>query len=90
MKASEDRLNHLAHLICDGLYHSDFVDYPDEEKALRGIKGALQEFFQVDEIIDEAVQKKIHSLKRGVSPGSPEWEILYKKYYEEEAIRRRY
>ncbi|MBI2500028.1 MAG: DUF507 family protein [Deltaproteobacteria bacterium] len=88
MKPSDDRINHVAHLIHDRLYHEDFVDYPDEDKALREIKKALIHFFQVDEEADQAAQEKIASLKREVLPGSREWEVLYRKYFEEELAKR--
>ena len=42
-----------------------------------------------DDVIDRLVRDKIASLKRGVPVGTSEWEILYRKYYEEEAARRR-
>ena len=49
MRFSDDRISHLAHLIHDGLYHDDLVDYPDEDKALREIKRTLIEYFKVEE-----------------------------------------
>ncbi len=88
MRISEERISHLAHLIWDGLYDDDLVDYPDEEKTLQTIKVAIQDYFKVDDDMDEKVREKIGSLSKKVNEGSPEWEILYKKYYEEEANRR--
>ena len=88
MKFSEDRISHLAHKVWDALYDDDLADYPDEAKALKGIKAALENYLSTDDQIDDFVRKKIQSLKRGVSEGSREWDILYKKYFEEEAQRR--
>lgn len=90
MRLSEDRISHIAHLIWDGLYNDDLVDYPDDGKALQGIKKAMVQYLKVDDEIDDAIREKIASLKRGVAEGSREWEILYLKYYEEEAIRRNF
>ena len=42
-----------------------------------------------DDMIDALVRRKIASLKRGVPEGGNEWDILYRKYYEEEAACRR-
>jgi hypothetical protein len=42
-----------------------------------------------DDMIDSLVRQKIASLKRGVPVGGNEWDILYRKYYEEEVARRR-
>ncbi|MBI2082396.1 MAG: DUF507 family protein [Deltaproteobacteria bacterium] len=81
---SDDRLNHLAHLIHNRLYNDDLVDYPDEDKALREIKRVLTDYFQTEEEADRVAREKIASLKRNIVVGSREWEILYKKYFEEE------
>ena len=44
---------------------------------------------KVDEAIDLAVRQKIETQKRGIPEGSEEWDILYRKYFEEESARRR-
>jgi hypothetical protein len=87
MKFSDDRISHLAHLIHDGLYHDDLVDYPDEDRALREIKRTLIEYFKVEDAADQAAREKIATLKRGVTEGSREWDILYRKYFEEELAK---
>lgn len=89
MKLSDDRINHVAHLIHDALYHDDLVDYPDEEKALREIKKAINQYFHVEEAADQSAREKIASLKKGVAVGSREWEVLYRKYFEEELAKHR-
>ena len=88
MRLTEDRISHISHKIWDALYNDDLVDYPDDAKALKGIKAAMTNYLKIDDEIDDAVRQKIDSLKRGVAEGSREWDILYKKYQEEEAIRR--
>jgi uncharacterized protein len=88
MKPSDDRINHISHLIHDRLYNDDLVDYPDEDKALKEIKKTLIRYFQSDDEADQIARDKIESLKRGVSQGSSEWEVLYRKYFEEEMSKR--
>ena len=44
---------------------------------------------KIDEAIDLAVRQKIETQKRGIPEGSEEWDILYRKYFEEESARRR-
>jgi hypothetical protein len=85
----EDQITHLAHKIHDRIYHDDLVDYVDEDKALRSIKKTLQETLLAEDALDEKVRTKIRSLKRGVVEGSPEWDILYRKYMEEELGKKR-
>jgi hypothetical protein len=81
---SENRLSHLAHLIIDGLRKSGLVNFPAEGRALIETKQVLHDFFQRDDRLDEIVRQKIQSLSRHVPPGSREWDVLYRKYLEEE------
>ena len=41
-----------------------------------------------DELIDAAVRRKLETQKR-IMEGSEEWDVLYRKYYEEEQNRHR-
>lgn len=83
-RLSEDRISHLAHLILDGLWKDDLADFPNEGRALAETKRILHEFFGREEHLDETVRKKIQSLSRAVPQGSREWDVLYRKYLEEE------
>jgi len=84
MRVSEDRLSHLAHLILDGLSRDHVVDYSRKEIALQGLKDALFGFFHLEDEVDTRVLEKIRSQKRNIPEGSPEWDILYQKYFAEE------
>lgn len=88
MIISEERQSHLAHLMTDGVWDDDMVDYTDDEQALRAAKRAIIEFLKEEEELDKRAREKVNSLKRGVMEGTPEWDILYKKYYEEERGKR--
>ncbi len=88
MILSEDRQSHLAHIVTDGIWHDDMVDYSDEDEALRAAKRAIIEFVKDEMEVDRKAREKVSSLKRNVVEGSPEWDILYRKYYEEERNKR--
>lgn len=88
MKYSEDRIKNVSLQIHDRLYLDNDVDYTDEDEALKVIKDVMLGFFNMEDEIDDAVSKKIATLKRNVTPGTPEWEILYQKYFEEELNKR--
>jgi hypothetical protein len=90
MKLSEERTSHLCHLVWDALYDDDLVDYTDDDAALLCIKKAFTDYLKIHDQIDDFAREKVASLKRGVQEGSREWDILYKKYYEEEASKRRF
>lgn len=88
MIISGDRQNHLAHIVTDGVWGDDIVDFMDDDQALRAAKVAIAEFVKEDEALDQRAREKVASLKRNVMEGTPEWDILYKKYYEEERVKR--
>ena len=86
---SESRISHLAHLIIDGLWKQDLADFPNEARALAETKRVLQEFFGGEDRLEEAAREKILSLSRRIAPGSREWDVLYRKYLEEERRKQR-
>jgi hypothetical protein len=88
MILSEDRQSHWAHIITDGLWKDDLLDFSDDDVALRAAKKALVEYVRQQGDLDLTVRKKIQSLKKQVYEGSSEWDILYGKYFQEELVRR--
>lgn len=88
MRLSEDRISHISHQIHDRLYLDELVDYIDEDEALRVIKKVFAEFLVMEDQIDNQVRHKISTLKKGIMEGSPEWEVLYRKYFEEEMRKK--
>lgn len=88
MKLSEERISHLARLVVDGIWNDDLVDYTDDDAALRAAKKGLTDFMTELDDVDGKAKAKVASLKRGVIEGSPEWDVMYAKYFEEEMQRR--
>ncbi len=62
----------------------------NERAAVAEVKRLLVENFQRDDKIDELVRRKIASLSRRVVPGSTEWDVLYRRYSEEEARKHKF
>ncbi len=89
MRLSEDRISHIAHLVSDGIWKDDLVDFTDDDKALKEIKLAITNFLKFEDDADDTARSKIRSLSRDVPEGSREWDILYKKYLEEELAKKR-
>jgi uncharacterized protein len=89
IRLSESRISHLAHLVLDGVRTADLAEFSVEGRALAETKQVLHDFFQREDHIDEIVRQKINSLSRHVPPGSREWDILYRKYFEEESRKQR-
>lgn len=88
MILSEDRQTHLAHIIIDGIWNDDLVDYADDDRAMHFGKMGVAKFVREVEEIHRHVIGKIQSLKRNVMENTPEWDVMYSKYYEEELARR--
>ena len=88
-RLSDSRISHLAHLVMDGVRKANLGEFTNEGRALTETKQILQEFFQGGDQIDDIVRQKIASLARHVPPGSREWDILYRKYHEEETRKQR-
>lgn len=61
-----------------------------ERSALVEAKRILAEHFQRDDKTDDLVRRKIASLSRRVPEGSAEWDILYRRYFEEETRKRKF
>lgn len=90
MRLSEDRISHLSHLILDKLVQDRTVDVlQPEAKLLREIKRTISDELKYEDEADEAARRTIQSLSRKVPEGSREWDVLYRKYFEEEMNRRR-
>ena len=90
MRLSEDRISHISHLVLDMLMQNRNVDaLQPEEKVLREIKRTMSDEFKFEDEAEAAVRRTIQSLSRRVPEGSPEWDVLYRKYMDEELRRKK-
>ena len=89
MKLSRERVLNLSHLILAYLDRDDGVEYFDEPQEIRQtIVKIIMDEMKNDEVIDALVRKKLETQKRVVE-GSDEWDVLYRKYYEDEVAKHR-
>src|SRR5260370_34091884 len=85
MRLSRDKINKLAHTIADTLADVDQVDFVEDRNTIRmEARRVLEELLAAEAKIDMAARQKIESQKRTIIEGSQEWDILYRKYYNEE------
>ena len=90
MKLSREKILRLSHLILDRLNHDEDVEFFMEPQELRQeIVRLISDEMKADEAIDAIVRRKIESQKRTIVEGSDEWDVLYRKYFEEEMARHR-
>jgi len=89
VKLSRERVLNLSHLILAYLDRDDGVEYFDEPQEIRQtIVKIIMDEMRNDQVIDAVVRRKLETQKRVVE-GSDEWDVLYRKYYEEEVARHR-
>ena len=84
MILSEERQIYFSQMITDALWKDDLVDFTDDDQAVMITRKAIQQFVHNDLEIDRKARAKVASLKRQVLEGTSEWDVLYRKYYEEE------
>jgi hypothetical protein len=90
LKLSRERILNLSHLILRYMDGEDALEYFDEPQEIRQtIVRIITEEMRADEMIDALVRRKIESQKRAIPEGSAEWDVLYRKYFEEEVARHR-
>jgi hypothetical protein len=89
MMLSEDKISHLSHVLLKGLMERNLVFATEEEGKIRAeIKRNIISELKIGEEMDSAVRKKIQSFSKKVVEGSSEWEILYRKFFREEEVKR--
>ena len=90
MKLSREKVIRLSHLIFNQLNQDEEVEfYADPQEIRQEIFKLISDEMKADEAIDAIVRRKIESQKRTIAEGSDEWDVLYRKYYEEETARHR-
>ena len=89
MRLSHAKVNHIANLLIEYLQTDSSVEFFMDDSEIRmEIARIINEELKDDEVIDVEVRRKIESQKRDIPEGSEEWDILYRKYYDEEMARR--
>jgi hypothetical protein len=89
MMLSEDKVSHLSHVLLKNLLGQKLIELNEDEGAIRReIKRTIISELKIGEEIDEVVRKKLQSFSKKVIEGSPEWEVMYRKFFREEEIKR--
>lgn len=87
---SDDKVSHLSHMILDFLKHNQSVHLKgDEAQVLREIKRVLASELAQEGDLDRAIRARLASYSRPIPEGSSEWEVLYRKTFEEESRKRK-
>ena len=87
-RLSREKINFLSRQILAALNKNEQVEFLDDPNEIRlVIVKSIEEEMTLYEALDKKAVDKIHSQKKAIEEGSREWEILYRKYYNEELAK---
>jgi len=85
LKLSHEKVVHLSHILLAALEGGEGIRLLKDRNDVRlDILALLRTELHKDEEIERRVRSKIVTQKRTIPEGSQEWDILFRKYYEEE------
>ena len=88
MRLSREKIVRLSHQIAEVLVASDDVEFVDDRDTIRQqVVLILTATLKEEEKVELEVRKKITSQKKEILEGSEEWDVLHKKYYQDELRR---
>ena len=84
MRLNREKINVLSHQITEKLASTDEIEFVEDRNTIRlAVFDIITKWLKKEETVDQAARKKVESQQRKIPEGSAEWEILYRKYYEE-------
>ena len=84
MRLTRDKINVLSHAVADKLASIDEIEFIEDRNTIRlAVFDLLMVWLKKEEAIDAAARKMVISQSRKIPEGSAEWEVLYRKYYED-------
>ena len=88
MRLTREKIIRLSHQLTDVLVASDEVEFVEDRDTIRQqVVKILTDTLKDEEKVELEVRKKITSQKKEILEGSEEWDVLFKKYYNDELRR---
>ena len=88
IRLSREKINYLSRTVLEFLFDYDQVEFLDESNEIRlSIVRSIEEEMKLYDVINKKAIDKIESQKKPIKEGSREWEILYRKYYNDEIAK---
>ncbi|MBF0506890.1 MAG: DUF507 family protein [Nitrospirae bacterium] len=89
MTLSDDKITQTTYALLKGLMDKGMIVLKEDDSLLRReIKRTIISELKIGEDIDVEVRKKLQSYTKKLIEGSPEWEIMYRKLFEEEDSKK--
>lgn len=90
MLLSDDKVSHLSHVILTCVKKASAGRFKgDDVQALREIKRVLASELAEESSIDRVVRARLSTYARPPIEGTSEWDVLYRKFREEEQRRHK-
>jgi len=87
-RLSREKINFLSRQVLNVLERNDQVEFMDDPNEIRLIiLRTIEDEMKLYESLDKKAIDKIQSQKKAIEEGSREWEILYRKYYNDELAK---
>ncbi|GAB6065060.1 DUF507 family protein [Aquifex pyrophilus] len=84
-----ERLNQIINKIMELIMKDETVEiYEDPPVIRRKIREIVMGALKIEEEIEKEVRKRIRKYSRDILEGSPEWNILWRRIYEDELKKR--
>lgn len=85
LRLSREKVTRISHQIAEALRVDPEVILKTDLNEIRlEIIKNINNRLKVDEMLDQKVRERIASFRRKIPEGGQEWQILYRRYYEEE------
>jgi|YNPNPStandDraft_1061719.scaffolds.fasta_scaffold163853_2 hypothetical protein len=85
MKLSREKINRIASLIAKHLESNKNINLLENINTIRmEIAKIITQILEWEMKIDKQVKDKIAKQKKSIHEGTPEWNVLYRNYYQEE------
>jgi hypothetical protein len=80
----------MSHLIIDALEKDEDVQFKEDKNEIRNeiVRIIIQELKR-DEELEDLARQRIRGMQKDIPEGSQEWDVLFRKYYEEEVGKHR-
>jgi hypothetical protein len=85
LRLSREKVTRISHQVAEALRVDPEVILKTDLNEIRlEVMKLINARLKVDELLDLKVRERIASFKRKIPEGGQEWQILYRRYYEEE------
>ena len=85
LRLSREKVTRISHQIAEALRVDPGVILKTDLNEIRlEIIKLINNRLKIDEMLDTKVRERIASFRRKIPEGGQEWQVLYRRYYEEE------